>query len=97
MLIDTGRRPDEIRQLAWDCTRQDTDGGRLLNCDSIKEQRLGRELPLTEATAKLIGNLVREGPGRSGREYLARLNGPPTTPSQGMSCGAALGLRRSPE
>lgn len=54
LLIDTGRRPDEICQLAWDCTRQDNDGGWLLIYDNIKEQRLGRELPITEATAKLI-------------------------------------------
>ncbi|MFI9829690.1 tyrosine-type recombinase/integrase [Streptomyces sp. NPDC051913] len=54
LLIDTGRRPDEICQLAWDCLRQDKEGGWVLIYDNIKEQRLGRELPITAATAKII-------------------------------------------
>ncbi|MEW5655919.1 site-specific integrase [Streptomyces cinereoruber] len=54
LLIDTGRRPDEICQLPWDCLRKDGDGGWVLLWDNIKSQRLKRELPITAATASLI-------------------------------------------
>src|SRR5664279_1668785 len=44
LLIDTGRRPDEICSLVWDC----------LEYDNHKSARLGRRLPIAQATAELI-------------------------------------------
>jgi integrase len=54
LVIDTGRRPDEICALAWDCLTRDTDGAPVLIYDNIKAGRLGRRLPIAEATAELI-------------------------------------------
>lgn len=54
LLIDTGRRPDEICQLGLDCLDRDTDGKPVLVYDNHKNQRLGRRLPIPEATAALI-------------------------------------------
>jgi integrase len=54
LLIDTGRRPDEICQLSWDCLERDGDGKPVLIYDNIKSYRLGRRLPIAEATAALI-------------------------------------------
>ena len=54
LLIDTGRRPDEICQLALDCLERDADGKPVLIYDNHKAQRQGRRLPIPEATAALI-------------------------------------------
>jgi integrase len=54
LLIDTGRRPDEICALAWDCLTRDTDGAPVLIYDNLKAGRMGRRLPIAEATAELI-------------------------------------------
>lgn len=54
MLIDTGRRPDEICQLTLDCLERDTDGKPVLIYDNIKVHRHGRRLPIPEATAAAI-------------------------------------------
>ncbi|MGW0916764.1 tyrosine-type recombinase/integrase [Streptomyces sp. NPDC002784] len=54
VLIDTGRRPDEICELAWDCLAWDTDSQPVLVYDNWKEQRMGRRLPIPRATAELI-------------------------------------------
>ncbi|MDP4510365.1 tyrosine-type recombinase/integrase [Nonomuraea turcica] len=54
LMIDTGRRPDEICSLDWDCLHRDGEGRPLLIYDNDKEQRLRRELPIAEATAQLI-------------------------------------------
>jgi integrase len=63
LLIDTGRRPDEICELAWDCLTHDSDGQPVLVYDNYKEQRQGRRLPIPKVTAELITGqkkLVRE-------------------------------------
>lgn len=54
LAIDTGRRPEEICDLAFDCLTRDEDGLAVLVFDNYKANRLGRRLPITEATAELI-------------------------------------------
>ena len=54
LIIDTGRRPNEICQLRWDCLEQDGDGKPVLIYDNLKAIRLARRLPIPEATATLI-------------------------------------------
>ncbi|MFE0695678.1 tyrosine-type recombinase/integrase [Streptomyces sp. NPDC058869] len=54
MLIDTGRRPEEITSLAWDCLDRDPDGKPVLIYDNIKRNRPGRRLPIPEPTAELV-------------------------------------------
>jgi integrase len=52
--IDTGRRPEEILSLPLDCLARDSDGSAVLVYDNAKSGRLGRRLPLTQATAAVI-------------------------------------------
>ncbi|GAB5901876.1 hypothetical protein OKHIL_76880 [Mycolicibacterium mageritense] len=54
LLIDTGRRPDEVCSLAWDCLDRDADGKPVLIYDNSKADRPGRRLPIAEATAEII-------------------------------------------
>jgi len=54
LFIDTGRRPDEVCALGWDCLRRDDDGNPVLVYDNLKGDRLGRRLPIPESTATLI-------------------------------------------
>ncbi|MEU7205378.1 hypothetical protein [Streptomyces sp. NPDC045470] len=54
LLIDTGRRPDEINTLALDCLQQDPDGSDVLAYDNHKGYRLGRRLPVGKETAATI-------------------------------------------
>jgi integrase len=54
LLIDTGRRPEEICSLPWDCLKTDSQGKHVLLWDNLKCQRPGRELPITDATARLV-------------------------------------------
>ncbi|EOM74351.1 transposase [Rhodococcus rhodnii LMG 5362] len=54
LLIDTGRRPDEICQLGLDCLDRDEQGKPVLVYTNFKANRLGRRLPITEATAAVI-------------------------------------------
>jgi integrase len=52
--IDTGRRPEDICNLPLDCLRRDGDGAPVLVYDNVKANRLGRRLPIAEATAEVI-------------------------------------------
>jgi integrase len=52
--IDTGRRPEEILALPLNCLNRDKDGAAVLVYDNAKAHRLGRRLPIGEATAKVI-------------------------------------------
>jgi hypothetical protein len=52
--IDTGRRPEDILGLPLDCLDRDRDGAPVLVYDNIKADRLGRRLPVAEATAAVI-------------------------------------------
>jgi hypothetical protein len=54
LLIDTGRRPDEACELAYDCLAFDNDGKPVLIYGNSKENRPQRQLPLHRATADLI-------------------------------------------
>lgn len=54
LLIDTGRRPDEICQLTMDCLERDEDGKPVLIYNNHKANRPGRRLPIPAATAALI-------------------------------------------
>jgi integrase len=52
--IDTGRRPEDILALPLDCLARDDHGGPVLVYDNTKADRLGRRLPISEATAAVI-------------------------------------------
>jgi site-specific recombinase XerD len=55
LLIDTGRRPDEICALPWDCLEYDEHGqAPVLVYDNHKNARQGRRLPIAQTTAELI-------------------------------------------
>lgn len=54
VLMDTGRRPDEVCRLELDCLTRDRQGKPVLQYSNWKEQRIGRELPIHESTAALI-------------------------------------------
>jgi integrase len=54
LLIDTGRRPDEACALTWDCLQRDHDGKPTLIYTDSKNNRPGRRLPISEATATLL-------------------------------------------
>jgi integrase len=54
LAIDTGRRPEEICDLPYDCLARDEDGSPVLVYHNQKANRLHRRLPISEATARLI-------------------------------------------
>lgn len=54
LLMDTGRRPEEILRLRWDCLSRDPDGAAVLVYDNHKRFRRDRRLPISQATAGLI-------------------------------------------
>jgi integrase len=54
LAIDTGRRPEEIATLSFDCLARDADGLPVLVYDNHKAHRPGRRLPISEHTAALI-------------------------------------------
>jgi integrase len=54
ILIDTGRRPDEVCTLEWDCLERDPSGDPVLIYTDAKNNRPGRRLPIAEATAAVI-------------------------------------------
>jgi hypothetical protein len=60
--IDTGRRPEDILGLPLDCLARDKDGGAVLVYDNVKAGRLGRRLPISNATAEVITG-QQEGSG----------------------------------
>ena len=54
LAIDTGRRPEEICELDFDCLSRDDDGMPVLIYDNHKANRLARRLPISEQTADVI-------------------------------------------
>ncbi|WP_198418557.1 tyrosine-type recombinase/integrase [Cryobacterium frigoriphilum] len=54
LIMDTGRRPEEIADLAFDCLTHDGDGLPVLLYDNHKANRLARRLPVSSTTADLI-------------------------------------------
>jgi integrase len=54
LAIDTGRRPEEICSLRYECLTRDSEGHPVLLFDNHKAERLGRRLPISETTATVI-------------------------------------------
>lgn len=54
LIIDTGRRPEEICDLDFDCLARDQDEQPVLVYDNHKANRPGRRLPISEHTAALV-------------------------------------------
>jgi len=54
LAIDTGRRPEEICDLPYDCLTRDDDGSPALVYNNRKANRLDRRLSISEATATLV-------------------------------------------
>ena len=54
LAIDTGRRPEEICELDYDCLTRDDDGQPVLIYDNHKANRPARRLPIGEQTAAVI-------------------------------------------
>ncbi|MFE3732109.1 hypothetical protein [Nocardia sp. NPDC059154] len=54
LLMDTGRRPDEILNLPLDCLDRDRDGKYVLIYEDFKLHRKNRRLPITDGTASVI-------------------------------------------
>ena len=54
ILIDTGRRPEDVVALPLDCLAQDADGAPVLVYDNHKANRPGRRLPISATTAQAI-------------------------------------------
>ena len=54
ILIDTGRRPEDVVALPLDCLAAGPDGAPVLVYDNLKANRLGRRLPIPASTAEAI-------------------------------------------
>lgn len=54
LMMDTGRRPDEIAKLMLDCLGSDPDGEPIMIYDNHKAHRKDRRLPIAAATATII-------------------------------------------
>jgi len=54
LAIDTGRRPEEICDLPFDCLTREADKSPVLVFDNHKAGRLGRRLPIRANTAEVI-------------------------------------------
>jgi integrase len=54
LAIDTGRRPEEICELDFDCLTRDDDGQPVLIYDNHKANRPARRLPISEQTAAVV-------------------------------------------
>jgi integrase len=54
LMMDTGRRPDEVASLPLDCLEADPGGEPVLIYDNHKAHRKGRRLPIAAATAAII-------------------------------------------
>ena len=65
LLIETGRRPDEICRLPIDCLDSGSGGKAVLVYTDFKQNRLDRRLPITDATA----GIIREQQTRVRKQY----------------------------
>jgi integrase len=73
LIMDTGRRPDEVCALAWDCLEHDEEQLPVLVYDNHKRARLGRRLPIAQATAELIRQQKERVRSRFAQTPLAEL------------------------
>jgi integrase len=64
LLIDTGRRPDEICKLPLDCLTRDAPGKPVLIYTDSKNNRPDRRLPIAENTAQVIADQQVDVRGR---------------------------------
>ena len=62
LAIDTGRRPEEICDLDFDCLTRDDDGMPVLIYDNHKANRPARRLPISEQTAARDHRPAAAGP-----------------------------------
>ena len=79
LLMDTGRRPQEICSLPFDCLARDSDGSPVLVYENHKENRLSRRLPVAEATAQVIITQQQRVRGRFPGQPVSALALLPTT------------------
>ncbi|WP_329410652.1 site-specific integrase [Nocardia vinacea] len=79
LLIDTGRRPDEICQLGLDCLDREGQGKPILVYDNLEANRMRRRLPIQEATAAVIERQQRRVRARFADEPASRLKLLPTS------------------
>ena len=56
LMMDTGRRPDEICQLRLKCLTRDAQGKPVLIYTDSKNHKTGRRLPIADATAQIIAD-----------------------------------------
>jgi integrase len=54
LLMGTGRRPDEVCSLPWDCLERGADGKHVLVYRNAKANRVARRLPISDTTGALI-------------------------------------------
>jgi integrase len=78
LAIDTGRRPEEICDLRYDCLARDDDGAPVLVYHNHKANRLDRRLPINEATATLIAGQQKRVRARYPRTLIGELKLLPT-------------------
>ena len=72
IVIDTGRRPEDVVGLPLDCLARGKDGAPVLVYDNAKANRLGRRLPIAASTAQVI----------SGQQERVRARFPHTPPAE---------------
>ena len=60
--MDTGRRPEEILRLRYDCLDTAADGKHVLVYAEFKINREGRRLPITDTTAEFDPRPATGGP-----------------------------------
>jgi integrase len=72
LMMDTGRRPDEICQLRLDCLTRDAHGKPVLIYTDSKNHRPNRRLPIAQATARIIASQQADArarfPGTAARD-----------------------------
>lgn len=78
LAIDTGRRPEEICDLNYDCLARDADGLPVLVYNNYKANRPARRLPISEHTATLITAQQQRVRARYPRTPVAELKLLPT-------------------
>ncbi|MEN8650625.1 hypothetical protein ABCR94_30025 [Streptomyces sp. 21So2-11] len=92
LLIDTGRRPDEISSLPLECLGRDGDGNPELIYDNHKSLRKDRRLPIAAATAALIITQQKRTLARfpnTPRKELALLPSPVANPNGAKAISSA--------
>ena len=95
LAIDTGRRPEEICDLDFDCLARDADGLPVLVYDNHKANRPGRRLPISEHTAALVTTQQHRVQARYPHTPLGELKLLPTDRRNPDGCRAITGFSLS--